>query len=238
MDSSIDILLKQARTGDSLSRERLIQHYRPFVIRAASHVCKRSIQWHDDEASISLIAFNEAIDRYNDGLGKNFDNFAFTIIHNRLVDEFRKNSRSVKTESFSMEAHEDFKLSSAEIATSMEFYERQNSANNLAQELLMFRHRLIEYGIRFDELEDHSPEHKDSRIQLIRIAKEFSKNSTWMALLERNKKLPLKEMLDYVSVSKRTLERNRKYLISLILIYNDEDFGLIRGTISFAELGE
>lgn len=238
MNPSIDILLKNAKTGDDLSREKLIQYYRPYVIKVVANICRRPVQWDEDETSISLIALNEAIDRYNDSFGKSFESFAYTVIHNRLTDEFRRRSRTIKTESFDMVTEEGFELSKAEIATSMEQFKRQTTAHVLAQELLFYRQRLLEFGICFDELEDNSPEHRDTRIQLIRIAKEFSKNSSWINMLEQTKKLPLKEMVDYVTVSKKTLERHRKYLISLILIYSYEDFSLIRSAVSFSDLGE
>jgi RNA polymerase sigma factor len=238
MDPSFDHMLRLAQQGEHSIRGELIQHYRPFIIRVTSHICKRQIFWNDDEASIGLIAFNEAIDRYNGSYGKSFESFAQTVIHNRLIDQFRKNSKTVKTESLWVSDHDEMELSHAEIASSIAAFEDQESANELVEELQNFRETLKGYGIRFDELEESSPDHRDTRIQLIRIAKDFSKYPFLLDQLEKTKKLPLRDMLDYVAVSKKTLERNRKYLISLILIYSSDEFRRIRSTISFAELGE
>lgn len=235
---SLDLSLLQAQSGDHVRRERIIQQYRPFIIRAASQVCKRQISWNDDEASISLIAFNEAIDRFQQSHGKPFDNYAYTIIHNRLVDEFRKQSKTWETEKLWIHSKHELEFSSVEIASSLEAFELEQTANNLSSELLKYDETLQEYGISLEELEECSPLHQDTRIQLIQMAKNFVAYPDMIFHLKRTKQLPLKEMLNYVKVSRKTLERNRKYLISLILIYSSDEFTCIRSTISFGDIGE
>ena len=42
----------------------LIDSYKPFIAKTVSSVCKRYIHESDDEFSIGLIAFNEAIQKY------------------------------------------------------------------------------------------------------------------------------------------------------------------------------
>lgn len=238
MDPSMEHLLFSAQQGDVVCREKFIEQYRPFIIRVVSRICKRQITWYDDEASISLIAFNQAIDRYNPDYGKTFDQFAQTIIHNRLVDEFRKNSKLLKTESLWLNGDVESEWSTAEIASSVQAYEREESAYELAQEMQYYDETLQDYGIRLEELEECSPNHRDTRIQLIRIAKNFIQDPSLVAHLKRTKQLPLKEMLKFVEVSKKTLERNRKYLISIILIYCFDEFAGIRHTVSFEDVGE
>ncbi|MEX2414822.1 MAG: RNA polymerase sigma-I factor, partial [Paenibacillaceae bacterium] len=72
MNKSLEDTIIKAQTGDKESRQWIIQQYRPFIIRVASHICKQHIEWSDDEASISLIAFNEAIDRFRENSEKTF----------------------------------------------------------------------------------------------------------------------------------------------------------------------
>jgi RNA polymerase sigma factor len=238
VELAIKALLDEARKGDERSLERLISHYRPFILRVASSVCKRSVHWQDDEASIGLLAFHEAVQRFNEEYGRNFEKFAYTVVHDRLKDEFRKNARMPAMESLFPEVPTEVEHSRAEIASSLEQYDREVTTRELAQELLLFSDKLAEFHIRLEELEEESPDHTDTRVQCIRIAKRFMKHSEWLNVLERTKKLPLKEMQLESGVSRKTLERHRKYLISLILIYSFEDFGLIRNTVSFVELGE
>jgi RNA polymerase sigma factor len=237
MDRPIQDILRDIRGGDDKAREWLIGRYRPFVLRAVRHICKRKIEWQDDEASIGLIALNEAIDRYDPSSGKTFDNFAFLVIRRRLIDEFRKNGKIAEAESLLLDGDEE-DHTAGEIAAAMHQHARRESAEALAQELLLYDARLKEYGIRLEELEAHSPSHRDARKQLIQIAKRFSENPDLTRYLEQTKHLPIKDMMSYAGVSRKTLERNRKYLIALILIFAYEDFGLIRQTVSFSGIGE
>ncbi|GAY78475.1 RNA polymerase sigma-54 factor RpoN [Sporolactobacillus inulinus] len=40
-----------------------------------------------------------------------------------------------------------------------------------------------------------------------------------VAYLKKKKQLPIKDLLQFVSCSRKTIERNRKYIIALALIY-------------------
>ena len=58
-----DTVLK-IQQGDGVLHNELIEQYKPFVAKTVSGVCKRYIEETDDEFSIGLIAFNEAIEKY------------------------------------------------------------------------------------------------------------------------------------------------------------------------------
>lgn len=236
MDKSLEECLLQIRNGDEETRSALISHYLPFILRTVTHVCKRRIGWNDDEASIGLIAFNEAVDRYRDEYGKTFDNFAFLMIRSRLIDEFRRKAKIAQAETKWQD--EEAELSIAETASSLVAFEKQERAAALAEELAYYDERLQQFGIRLEELEEVTPSHRDTRQRMIRIARMFCNKQEWLKELFLKKQLPLNEITKEVDVSKKTLERNRKYLISLILIFGCEDFARIRQTISFAELEE
>ncbi|MGG6311708.1 RNA polymerase sigma-I factor [Paenibacillus macerans] len=236
MDRPIIEILHQAQAGNKAERDRLIDFYRPFIIRAVSHVCKRQVSWNQDEASIGMIALNEAIDRYNETSGKSFDNFAYMIIRHRLVDEFRRQGKYAQMESAVWNGEqEDSAQIALEVASSLELYDREQSAQALAEELRLYDETLQQYGVALEELEACSPKHRDTRSQLIRMAQTFGEHPQWLSTLKSTKRLPAKEMLSVFKVSSKTLERNRKYLIALILIYACSEFKRIKNTVSFAE---
>jgi RNA polymerase sigma factor len=54
---------------------------------------------------------------------------------------------------------------------------------------------------------------------LFHIGKKFSEDAELMSTLLVKKHLPIKELLERVEVSRKTLERNRKFLIAIALIY-------------------
>lgn len=83
-DQNMD-LINQAKK-DFLAREKLFHQYRPQIKSIASGICKRPLDWeNDDELSISLIAFNSAIDTYDESKGMSFINYAKMLTHHRLV---------------------------------------------------------------------------------------------------------------------------------------------------------
>ncbi|MGP0586151.1 RNA polymerase sigma-I factor [Paenibacillus timonensis] len=240
MDRPIDEILHQAQAGNKIDRDLLIDYYRPFILRAVSHVCKRQVSWSQDEASIGIIALNEAIDRYQEASGKSFDNYAYMVIRHRLVDEFRKQGKYAQMESAVWDrVHDDEGIAQTplEIASSLELYDREQTAQALAEELRLYDETLRQYGVALEELESCSPKHRDTRKQMIRMAQTFGEHPEWLNTLRTTKKFPVKEMLTVFKVSSKTLERNRKYLIALILIYASEEFKRIKTTVSFAEGG-
>lgn len=235
----IESLLNQAQNGDPSAKHQLLHHYRPLVIRTVSEVCKRYIDWHRDEASVGLLALNEAIERYDLSEGKSFENYVRLIVKSRLSDYFRSEKRKTSGQvAWDSREEDEFESSPAEIASSMESYAEQQLSQSLAEELMLYDEVLQEYGILLERLEEDSPDHQDTRKRLIQIAKEFCRRPDHLQHLDKTKQLPLKAMLGWAEVSRKTLERNRKYLIAIIIIYSSSEFVHIRSTISFAEVGE
>ncbi|MCT8137743.1 hypothetical protein H1D32_08205 [Anaerobacillus sp. CMMVII] len=79
-----------AQNGDDLVRERLIAHYKPYVLNTVGHICKKFVSWSEEEASIGLIALNKAIDTYDASKGRTFLNYVYLLIKRDLIDFFRK----------------------------------------------------------------------------------------------------------------------------------------------------
>ena len=72
---------------DKQIRESVIVKYTPFILKTASDLTGRYInQGIDEEYSVSLIAFNEAIDSFDSTRGVSFFAFARVVIRRRLMD--------------------------------------------------------------------------------------------------------------------------------------------------------
>ena len=79
--------------GNSEAADLFISDYLPFIKVQVSKVMKRPVNInHDDEYSIGMIAFHEAINGYSKTRG-NFLAYASLLIRNRLIDFWRKNDR-------------------------------------------------------------------------------------------------------------------------------------------------
>nr|WP_243735079.1 RNA polymerase sigma factor SigI [Paenibacillus turpanensis] len=220
---SPESLIARIQEGDMKLRNRFIAEYQPYVAKVTSRFCKRYIDpARDDEFSIALAAFNEAINQFSAEGGRSFLGFAETVIRRRLIDYVRKEQRftgQTPMSSFEVEDEEDNVVNPVEVQEAVSRYEKDQTAEARRSEILDFTRCLSEFGISFEDLISVSPKHSDSRESLFQIAHTLASSAPLMRQLLGTKMLPIKELLENVEVSRKTLERNRKYIIATALIY-------------------
>jgi len=226
---TISQTLLLAQKGNELSREEFIQNHKPFIIKISSTLCKRYLTWgHDEELSIALVAFNEAIDSFKPDNRASFYGFAKTVINRRLIDYFRKESKHQVLSLTPLEPDKD-DLYDYESASSFKRYKEEAQKSDFAETVKNYTTVLAEYGIIFEDLVEVSPKHKDSKATLWRVAQELCKHSDLLKHLTKTKLLPLKELELLTDVKRKVLERGRKYLIATALILSDPEFESLKG---------
>ena len=222
-EDSLEAKIIQIQQGDTLLRDRLIADYKPFIAKVASRFCKRYINPdRDDEFSIAMHAFNEAINQFSIGAGGSFLGFAQTVIRRRLIDYVRKEQRhsgNIPLSAFDMEDEENHIINPVETSQAIARFDHEKQADERREEITDLNEELMDYGITFQELVKASPKHADSRELLFTIGKTLASDERLMDMLMTNKKLPIKPLESQVTVSRKTLERNRKYIIALALIH-------------------
>lgn len=135
---TIQQTLLLAKKGNVLIREELIQNHKPFIAKVSSELCKRYLTWgHDEELSIALVAFNEAIDGYKPDQGASFYSFSKTVITRRLIDFFRKESKHQVLSLTPLEADED-NLYDYESASSFKHYKEEEQKSNFAETVKIY----------------------------------------------------------------------------------------------------
>jgi RNA polymerase sigma factor len=210
--------------GDIRLRNQFITDYQPYVAKVTSRFCKRYVDpARDDEFSIALGAFNEAINQFSPESGRSFLGFAEQVIRRRLIDYVRKEQRfsqQLPYSLFDVEDEEDNIVNPVEIHQAIEQYEKQKGMEERRGEIIDLNRCLHDFGIQFADLVDASPKHDDSRQTLFVIGKQLSENPELMRTMLAKRMLPIKELLDLVEVSRKTLERNRKFIIAIALINN------------------
>jgi RNA polymerase sigma factor len=223
-DERVEDRVAAIQQGDHLLRNQLITDYQPFVAKAVSRFTKRFIDpAHDDEYSVALQAFNEAIDSYDPRNGASFLHFAETVIRRRLIDYARREQRHtvlIPYSSFETLDDEEHVMNPVEISQAILNYDEEQRAEERRSEIVELNQKLLEFGITFRDLVEGSPKHADSRQILMAIGRLLAEDERLMEQLEAKKQLPIKELLDRVSVSRKTLERNRKYLIAVAVIHS------------------
>ncbi|HHV61153.1 MAG TPA: RNA polymerase sigma-I factor [Firmicutes bacterium] len=227
--TNLNRLIGEAQNGRNDAREKLIRDYLPFILRVASKVTKRYLRpGEDDEVSVGMMAFNEAINEYDLQKGSSFLSFSEIVMRRRLTDYFRKEAhfrREIPMSSFQVERQEP---EEGDIA---EFLREQQATDNYLilsenrerkEEIFHFRDMLADYGISFSELVAASPKHEDARARAIEVAKVIVSDPKLRAQLVKKKGLPIKELHGRLRVSRKTLERQRKYILAVALILMGE----------------
>ncbi|ALS78110.1 RNA polymerase sigma-I factor [Planococcus kocurii] len=216
--SDAEIMVLQAQGGDEQVLHELLFSYSPFMKKTASQVCKRFIDDHDDEYSIALSAFNEAIEKFDQTNNASFLTFAHLVIRRRLIDFIRKESRRDEFSHDFMtaeepEAHNGLADHAAAMAYSIE---QQNQKRS--EEIFLYEKMLQQFGLSFQILVKVSPVHQDTRLTSIQIAQLVAETDEYKQYLMDKKKLPIKDIETLVKVSRKTIERHRKYIIAMALL--------------------
>lgn len=232
--SPLDRLLGPARRGDKEARDELLRQYTPLVLRVGSQVSGRYLQvGRDEEVSVGLLALNEAIDRFDPGRGASFISFAEMVIKRRLIDHYRRQKGQTEIPLSELESEDDEgnPLVTVEHREAMDRYSLQVEAEDRKSEIIRYSLRLAEFGIRFSELTEISPRHEDARSRAIEAARIVARNPIYAQHMRAKKELPLKQLEENVGVSRKTLERQRKYIIAVALILL-EDFHFLKRYIA------
>jgi len=224
-------LVLEAQNGN-MAREHLIKSYTTFILKSASKVCGRYVRLgEDDEVSVGMMAFNEAIDCFDTSKNSSFLSLAETVIKRRLIDYYRKEStvskKLIPFSSFEQDDEENSEgtLYYLESKKSVEEFKEKSSASERKEEIVLFTQKLGEFGITFQELVDVSPKHEDARLRAMEAAGIIAADKEMVSHMLKKKELPLKVLENKVGISRKTLARQRKYIIAVTLILiNDFDY--------------
>ena len=193
---------------DSEVRESFIKENMNFIIYTTSKQLGRylSIE-NDEEFSVALEAFNDAIDTYEEGHSK-FETYVTTVIRNRLIDFHRS---GVKHKTMQQSWDDEIDEPAAPEADPI-----------LKIEIDTFGKRLSDFNITFDELVDSSPSHEDTRVKAIEVGESASKEETVIDLLYKTLKLPVMAIVKVVKTTRRFVYAHKTFILSVIVIFHEE----------------
>ena len=219
----IAALVEKAK-HDKQIRESVITKYTPFILKTASDYTGRYIsQGADEEYSVSLIAFNEAIDSFDSTRGVSFFAFARVVIRRRLMDfSGRQNKKTCEVSMQVLEEQNPY----VEYGVSLDRYRQTTEQEDRKLEIEEYSRALQEFDISFDSLVGAAPKKRDARTRAIEVARIIAGNPQFLEHLRKNRQLPLADILDKTSLSRKTLERHRKYIIAIVLILTGDYYYL------------
>jgi RNA polymerase sigma factor len=206
--------------ADPAERERLIERFTPFILRVTTRAVGRYVRLgQDDEVSVALIAFNEAIDRFDAGRGGNFLALAETVIRRRLVDHYRRERQhqEIPLSAFAGDDAEREVPFPGEEQAAMATHRADVVAAERREEIERFRQELSQVGIDFRQLLRHAPRHRDARAAALVVARLIATTPEHARFLRERGTLPLGRIDAEVELSRKTLERHRRYIVAVAL---------------------
>jgi len=152
-----------------------------------------------------------------------------------LIDHYRRQGKrsEIPLSELETEDEEGNPLHPVEEREAIAQHGAQEEARERREEIARYARRLAEFGIGFMELTEVSPQHSDARERALEAARVVANNPIFREHLRAKKELPLKQLETMVGVSRKTLERQRKFIIAVALILI-EDFTMLRGYIAGA----
>lgn len=230
----IDIKAEEAKIDVNLMSS-LIMQYDNFILKCASSASHNYISKNDDEYSVAMNAFSEAIKNYSMDKGS-FLNFAELVIRRRIIDFIRSKSRfapeiPINPSLFNSDKDENEENISMKIEIT-EKMSHTNIDNSLKLEIELANDIFSSYGFTFMNLADCSPKAKKTKIACAKAATYILKNNILVSNMKVKKMLPVNVVEKNAKVPRKILERHRKYIIAAVEILSG-DFPYLAEYIRF-----
>lgn len=194
--------------------EEFIEKHIPFIISCISKFTGRYVSIeNDDEYSIGMMAFVEAIEKYKESRG-DFYAFSRLVIESRLKNFFEKENKHIKNKSI-----EDYKERGTDLVDNLEDYNKDDLNREFTiNEIKKLKEEIYDFGFGFEELVNEAPKHKDTREKAIDISEKSSREKDITDFMFVKKRLPIKNMSDRFDVSEKVIRKSKLFIITVIII--------------------
>lgn len=211
-------LIESRKSKNNPSRSKLIEEYMPFIIKEISNVTGRYVSYENSlELSVGLMAFDEAIDRYDKDKGS-FTNLASLVIKSRVKDFLKQNNY--------YEYH-------VPIEENEDFQEVDFGEDELKLEVAKFNQILDKFNIDVETLVEESPTHKKTRRENIKLGRDVSEEKPIVNKLYKTRKLPMADIVLRFKTTKKKLKYHRNFIISVIIVFHEK----LSNIMEFMNLG-
>ena len=216
-----------AAKNDLQKADDLIRDYIPFIRSEASRCTSRLCTEQDDEYSIAMIAFHEAILGYERNRGT-FLSYASMLIRSRIIDFQRKESRHQAHLSLHAENDDTGRTIMEEVADERDHAEESANLEATKQEIEELSGVMARFGVSFSDVADNSPKQERTMAACMAAICYAAENSHLLDELLRTGRLPLAQLVSGSGAERKTLERHRKYILAMLLIQTNGS-EMIRG---------
>jgi RNA polymerase sigma factor len=213
-----DEAVVQAKTNDQLFADLLVSNYQ-YLQTLIHKVTNRYISKSDDEWSIALIGFHQAVKSYDLGKG-NFHSWSKMIVTQRLIDYLRTQHHhdiSVDPSTLDGEYQEEEALSNVIINRIA-----QQEVHHVQDEIILLDIVLKQYGFNFNDLVKSSPKTTKTRKHCALVINLLLRNPNQLIQLAKSKTLPMKWLEENSQLPRKFLESYRRYIVAVIEIVSGD----------------
>lgn len=234
-ESVNDKVIGIRRTRDE--KNAFIEEYKPFIAASVEKATGKYVSYgHDEELSIGLMAFDEAITSYDREKGS-FLSFARNVIRRRLIDYYRKEKKHNAVTYISEYLNEKDDEDEAseyviEAEESKEKYYREEVNLLRKQELEELKGELSQWGLGLSDIARSSPKHKRTKGLCLDIVKYIIDRPELIRRMKTKKYLPIAEIEYGTKLPRKTIEHSRNYIIAAITVLTG-DYCCIREFIDW-----
>lgn len=215
-----------AAQGDPMEVEQLIEDYLPFISSVTSAAVGHPVSiGENDELAIAMAGFHDAVRTYSRLRGA-FLKYATVVMRNRIIDYQRKEKRHRGAMSLNEEMDGSEPLLER-IADGRDAYGELERISATKEELAEIAAELRGFGISLTDIAGECPQQDRTLTACHRVVEYAKKNPELIAELKRTRRLPVGALCAGSGIERKTLERHRKYVIALLIIYSN-GFELIR----------
>ncbi|AOR23852.1 RNA polymerase sigma factor SigI [Clostridium taeniosporum] len=206
----LECVLEDLNIGQDLDINQLIDQHMPFIIKSISDVTGRYVSCeNDEELSIALLAFCEAVERYEKNKGY-FLPFAKLVISSRIKNYLKSQNK------YSCSSLEELVEKGIEIQD--EYLEEEDNGL-LVDDINILKSEIMSYGFTFEDLVEEAPKQRATRENAINLGKKISEVEELTTFMEVKKRLPIKKVVLRFSVTEKVIKRSKKFIISVVIIF-------------------
>lgn len=213
-------IVRARQDGEEL--ERMVADYLPFIKKEVGKTGAQALEY-DDRLSLGMLVFVGCVRQYDEGRGA-FLSYASTCIRNRLVDEMRRLGKA-KTVSFTLD-EEGESGAGLNARASLEAYDKTQEQRGLQEEIGLLSGQLAAHSISFGDLARICPRQKRSRALCADLARQVLADGDMLESFVQKGRLPQKELAQRAGVSEKTVEKYRRYIVALLVIYQGDYPGI------------
>ncbi|WP_315074435.1 RNA polymerase sigma factor SigI [uncultured Clostridium sp.] len=206
----LECVLVDLNVDKNTDVNELIEKHMPFIIKSISDVTGRYVSCeNDEELSVGLLGFHEAIERYDNEKG-HFLSFAKLVIGSRIKNYLKGENRHQHS---SLDELVDKGLDIKD-----EYFEPKEDNSILIDEINKLKNEISSFGFTLEDLVSEAPKQQATRKNAIILSEEISREEEFTSFMYLKKRLPIKRIVLKFSVTEKVIKRSKKFIISVVII--------------------